>query len=325
MSELASESSGTARIVVVGDAALDVIARHDKPLPHGGDARAKIRFTGGGSGANTALWLRHLGEQPVVQLSVHFGRFGNRVRQQDTRTRVRAVRVDHGGGLGGRLIRAELEAAGVRCAFAVDPEAPTCCVVVMVDGSGQRSMLADRGANQRFAPGDVTPEALAGASHLHLSGYVLLDPPSRAAGLAALAAAREAGLTTSVDPQAAAHITDPAAFLADVRGVDLLMPNTEELVALTGSADPASAKELLGTVGAVVVTAGLEGASWVDANGVTSVPAVEADCIDSTGAGDAFDAGVLTGWLAGESTVDILRHGTRLGALAVGKVGPQPA
>ncbi|WP_410610711.1 carbohydrate kinase family protein [Amycolatopsis sp. lyj-109] len=300
MSELASESSDTGGIVVVGDAALDVIARHDKPLPHGGDARAKIRFTGGGSGANTALWLRHLGAETTLLARI-------------------------GDDPGGRLIRAELEAAGVRCAFAVDPEAPTCCVVVMVDGSGQRSMLADRGANQRFAPEDVTPESLAGASHLHLSGYVLLDPPSRAAGLAALAAAREAGLTTSVDPQAAAHITDPAAFLADVRGVDLLMPNTEELVALTGSADPVSAKELLGAVGAVVVTAGLDGASWVDADGVTSVPAVEAECIDSTGAGDAFDAGVLTGWLAGESTVDVLRHGTRLGALAVGKVGPQPS
>ncbi len=286
-------------IVVVGDAALDVIARHDKPLPHGGDARAKIRFTGGGSGANTALWLRSLGAETTL-----LARIGNDP--------------------GGRLITAELEAAGVRCAFAVDPEAPTCCVVVMVDGSGQRSMLADRGANQRFAPEDVTPEALSGASHLHLSGYVLLDPPSRAAGLAALAAAREAGLTTSVDPQAAAHITDPAAFLDDVRGVDLLMPNTEELVALTGSADPASAKELLDAVGAVVVTAGLDGASWVDQGGVTSVPAVAAECIDSTGAGDAFDAGVLTGWLAGESTVDVLRHGTRLGALAVGKVGPQP-
>jgi sugar/nucleoside kinase (ribokinase family) len=287
-------------IVVVGDAALDVIARHDKPLPHGGDARAKIRFTGGGSGANTALWLRHLGAETTLLARI-------------------------GDDPGGRLIRAELEAAGVRCAFAVDPEAPTCCVVVMVDGSGQRSMLADRGANQRFCPEDVTPAALAGAGHLHLSGYVLLDPPSRAAGLAALALARELGLTTSVDPQAAAHITDPAAFLDDVRGVDLLMPNTEELVALTGSADPASAKELLDAVGAVVVTAGLDGASWVDADGVTSVPAVEAECIDSTGAGDAFDAGVLTGWLAGESTVDMLRHGTRLGALAVGKVGPQPA
>ncbi|WP_037819195.1 MULTISPECIES: carbohydrate kinase family protein [Amycolatopsis] len=286
-------------IVVVGDAGLDVVARHDQPLPHGGDARAAIRFTGGGAGANTALWLRSLGAETTL-----IARIGN-----DS---------------GGRLIRAELEAAGVRCAFATDPEAPTCCVVVLVDGEGQRSMLADRGANKRFAPEDVTPEALAGSTHLHLSGYVLLDPSSRPAGLAALAAAKKAGLTTSVDPQAAAHIHDPSAFLDDVRGTDLLMPNTEELVALTGSADPSSATELLNTVGAVVVTAGLDGASWIDATGVSSVPAVETTCVDSTGAGDAFDAGVLTTWLAGKSTVDVLRTGTQLGALAVSRIGPQP-
>lgn len=286
-------------IVVVGDAGLDVVARHDQPLPHGGDARARIRFTGGGAGANTALWLRSLGADTTLVARI-------------------------GDDSGGRLIRAELEAAGIRCAFATDPEAATCCVVVLVDGSGQRSMLADRGANKRFAPEDVTPEALAGASHLHLSGYVLLDPSSRPAGLAALAAAKEAGLSTSVDPQAAAHIHDPAAFLADIHGTDLLMPNTEELVALTGSTDPRSAIGLLGTVGAVVVTAGLDGACWVDRDGVTTVPAIEAECVDSTGAGDAFDAGVLTAWLAGKSTVDTLRAGTRLGALAVGRLGPQP-
>ncbi|MDT8914142.1 sugar kinase [Amycolatopsis sp. PS_44_ISF1] len=286
-------------IVVVGDAGLDVVARHDEALPHGGDARAEIRFTGGGAGANTALWLRSLGVDTTLVARI-------------------------GDDSGGRLIRAELEAAGVRCAFAVDPVAPTCCVVVLVDGTGQRSMLADRGANKRFQPVDVTPGALAGAGHLHLSGYVLLDPSSRPAGLAALAAAKAAGLSTSVDPQAAAHIHDAAAFLRDVAGTDLLMPNTEELVALTGSADPASAEELLGPVGAVVVTAGLDGASWVDAQGVTTVPAVEADCVDSTGAGDAFDAGVLTAWLAGKSTVEVLRAGTRLGARAVGRVGPQP-
>ncbi|HWD04875.1 MAG TPA: carbohydrate kinase family protein [Amycolatopsis sp.] len=286
-------------IVVVGDAGLDVVARHDDALPHGGDARAGIRFTGGGAGANTALWLRSLGAETTLVARI-------------------------GDDSGGRLIEAELEAAGVRCAFAVDPEAVTCCVVVLVDGEGQRSMLADRGANKRFRPEDVPAEALAGAQHLHLSGYVLLDPSSRPAGLAALKAAKEAGLTTSVDPQAAAHIHDPAAFLTDVHGTDLLMPNTEELVALTGSADPASAKTLLGSVGAVVVTAGRDGASWIDEHGVTTVPAVEVACVDSTGAGDAFDAGVLTTWLAGGSTVDVLRTGVELGALAVSRIGPQP-
>jgi sugar/nucleoside kinase (ribokinase family) len=288
-----------AAIVVVGDAALDLVALPDGPIPHGGDVRAKMRLASGGSGANTALWLASLGAEPTL-----IARIGNDP--------------------GGRLLRAELEAAGVRCAFAVDERAATCCVVVLVDPDGQRSMLADRGANARFSPADIDREVLAGASHLHLSGYVLLDPTSRPAGLAALAGAKAAGLTTSVDPQAASLITDPAAFLDDVRGVDLLLPNTEELVALTGSPDPLAAKELLATVGAVAVTAGLNGASWVDADGVTTVPAESVECVDSTGAGDAFDAGVLSSWLAGRSTVDSLRAGVRLGAKAVSRVGAQP-
>ncbi len=288
------------RIVVVGDVGLDVVARHQGPIPHGGDIRAKVHFTSGGAGANTALWLR--------------------TQEADTTLIARI-----GDDSGGRMVTNELEAAGVRCEFAIDPEEPTFCVVVLVDGDGERSMLADRGANSKFGPDDITEQALAGASHLHLSGYVLLQPSSRPAALAALAAAKKAGLTTSVDPQAATLLTDPAAFLEDVRGVDLLMPNAGELVALTGSSDPAAAKELLAFVGQVVVTAGLDGASWIGSDGIiTSVPSQPAECIDSTGAGDAFDAGVLAAWLRGESTVDILRAGTVLGARAVSKVGPQP-
>ncbi|GAB2749080.1 carbohydrate kinase family protein [Amycolatopsis magusensis] len=286
-------------IVVVGDAGLDVVAQHDGPILHGGDVRTKVRFAGGGAGANTAMWLKAAGAEPTLVARI-------------------------GDDAGGRLIRAELEAAGVRCALAVDPEATTCCVVVLVDNEGQRSMLPDRGANARFCADDVTDGALAGARHLHLSGYVLLDETSRPAGLAALAAAKRAGLTTSVDPQSAPLLADGAQFLDDVRGVDLLMPNAAELAALTGSGEPTAAKSLLDTVGEVVVTSGMEGASWVNADGVVSVPAEPAECVDSTGAGDAFDAGVLAAWLAGESRVDALRAGVRLGARAVRKVGAQP-
>ncbi|QFU88112.1 carbohydrate kinase family protein [Amycolatopsis sp. YIM 10] len=286
-------------IVVVGDTGLDVVAQHDGPILHGGDVRTKVRFAGGGAGANTAMWLRAEGAETTLVARI-------------------------GDDAGGRLIRAEMEAAGVRCALAVDPDATTCCVVVLVDNDGQRSLLPDRGANARFCPEDVTEEALEGAQHLHLSGYVLLDATSRPAGLAALAAAKRAGMTTSVDPQSAPLLGDGAQFLEDVRGVDLLMPNAAELAALTGSGDPAAAKALLGTVGEVVVTSGMDGASWVNGDGVVSVPAEPAECIDSTGAGDAFDAGVLAAWLSGSSHVEALRAGVRLGARAVGKVGAQP-
>jgi sugar/nucleoside kinase (ribokinase family) len=212
----------------------------------------------------------------------------------------------------------------VRCAFTIDAEASTACVVVLVDGDGQRSMLPDRGAGKRLTPADLDPGLLADAAHLHLSGYVLLDPSSRDAGLAMLAAARSAGLTTSVDPQSAGLIADPAEFVDELRGVDLLLPNLDELAVLTGSRDPASAAALLSAFGAVAVTTGPSGASWVDRSGTVSVPAAPGSCVDSTGAGDAFDAGLLSAWLAGKSTEDSLLAGVRLGALAVGQVGAQP-
>lgn len=287
-------------VIVVGDAGVDVLAKHDAPIAPGDDRSASVRIELGGAAANTAAWLAHVGAAPVL-----VGRVG------DDPT--------------GRQVRAELTGAGVRCALAVDQDAHTCCVVVLVDGLGQRSMLPDRGASARLRPEDLTPELLGEARHLHLSGYVLLDERSAATGVAMLRAARAAGLSTSVDPQSAALLTDRAAFLDAVRGIDLLLPNGAELAALTGSTDPESARSLLDVVGAVAVTSGDAGADWLDRTGRYTVPAVAADCVDSTGAGDAFDAALLASWLNGANQLDALRAGTAAGATVVGRLGAHPA
>ncbi|MGW5054444.1 carbohydrate kinase family protein [Actinokineospora sp. NPDC004072] len=279
------------RVVVVGDTALDVVARPEGAVRHGHDTRGRIALTAGGAGANTAAWLAHLGAEVTL---------------------VSRVGADAAAG----QAREELAGLGVRCAFTEDPAATTGCVVVLVDPDGQRTMVPDRGANARLQPSDLAPETLADADHLHLSGYVLLDASSRAAGLHALAAAKAAGLTTSVDPQAAALIEDPAEFLGWVRGVDLLLPNADEMAVLGADA--------LAHVGAVAVTAGGDGASWVDASGTVSVPAMTVECVDSTGAGDAFDAGVLVAWLSGADPRSALAAGVAAGAAAVGRVGAQP-
>lgn len=283
-------------LLVVGDAGLDVLARHDGHVTPGSDQSAQVRTTPGGAGANTAAWLAHLGERPVL-----VGRVGDDPA--------------------GRQVEADLTAAGVTCALAVDAEAPTCCVVVLVDGGGQRTMLSDRGAGGRLRADDLPAALLVDAGHLHLSGYVLLDERSRGAGLAMLAAARAAGLSTSVDPQTAAALPE---FRRWVRGVDLLLPNAAELAVLTGSPDPESARTLLADVGAVAVTAGADGAAWVDRDGVVEVPAERVECVDSTGAGDAFDAGALVAWRAGASGRDVLLAGVRAGTAAVRRVGAQP-
>jgi len=276
-------------VVVIGDIVTDVVAVHRDELAAGSDTAAEIRITGGGAAANTAAWLAACGARPTLAARVGADRAADQ-------------------------LRAELAAAGVDCRFAVDPDAPTCQVTVLVDAAGQRTMLADRGAAARLAPADVPPPA--GAVHLHLSGYVLLDPSSRPAGQAALAAARAAGLTTSVDPQAAALLTDPRGFLADIAGVDLLLPSAAELAALGGAGVPA--------VGAIAVTAGAAGATWIEGTTRVHVPATRVAVVDSTGAGDAFDAGLLAVWLAGAGPQDALRAGVAAATRAVSRLGAQP-
>jgi sugar/nucleoside kinase (ribokinase family) len=179
-------------------------------------------------------------------------------------------------------------------------------------------MLPDHGAGALLRPEDLPVELVSESRHLHLSGYVVLDPRSRDAGLAMLAAARAAGLTTSVDPQSAALLNDPTEFLEWIRGVDLLLPNKDELALLSSEAEP------LDFVGAVAVTAGAAGATWIDRTTTVSVPAGRVSCVDSTGGGDAFDAGFLRAWLTGEPPENALRAGVRAATRAVSAVGATP-
>jgi sugar/nucleoside kinase (ribokinase family) len=279
----------TARVVVVGDVAVDVLVEPRRPAVAGADVPARIRSRPGGAGANTAAWLAHLGAEVTLVARV-------------------------GDDPAGTAAAADLRAAGVHPALAVDAEHPTATVVVLLD-SDERTMLSDRGAAAHLADADLP--ALDGAAHLHLSGYVLLDPASRPAGLAALAAARAAGLTTSVDPQVAPALTP--AFLDDVRGIDLLLPNVAELAALGGCAD-----SLLAVAGAVVVTAGPGDARWVDRRGTWTAAPPPAEVVDPTGAGDAFDAGLLVAWITGAAPAAALRAGCAAGVAAVGRLGARP-
>ena len=204
------------RVVVVGDLAVDVLVTPAVPPVAGADVPARIVTTAGGAGANTAAWLAARGVDVTLVARV-------------------------GDDLAGHAALAELAASGVRPAVAVDPDAPTATVVVLVGSGGDRTMLSDRGAAARLSPADLPP--LDGVDHLHLSGYVLGAASSRDAGLAAMAAARTAGASTSLDPQATGAF--PTTLLPGLEGVDLLLPNAAELAAFTGSPDPRSAAALL--------------------------------------------------------------------------------
>jgi sugar/nucleoside kinase (ribokinase family) len=293
----------TAVAVVVGDIVTDVLAVHEIPLATGSDTPARVSMLGGGSGANTAAWLASCGV-PTAFVGV--------------------VGADEAGAA--RV--AELTASGVRAAVRRASGAATGSVVVL-SSAGERTMLADRGANLLLSPADVDVGLASGARHLHLSGYTLLDPPARAAGRYALAAAARAGLTTSVDLAAAAMLrrVGAAAFLSWVRGTDLLLANAEEAAVLVGDASPVElATRLAGWASNGVVTCGAAGAVWASADGeVVRAPAQRTSVVDATGAGDAFAAGLLSAWLAGGSAAQALDVGTGLGAAAVNVAGGRPS
>lgn len=291
--------TATPRVVVVGDALLDVVVRACGPPAAGTDTAATTRLRGGGAAANAAVWFVRAGAEAHLVARV-------------------------GDDAAGRVLADELAAAGVVAHLVADARTSTGTVVVLVDRDGERSFLTDRGAADRLAVGDVPPSLLEAGTHLHLSGYALHGAGSRAAARAALGAAVAAGASTSVDPASAAPLSAVGGpvFLGWIRGAGWCTPNREEAAVLVGEPEPhAAARALAAWTREAVVTCAADGAVWSDGASTAHVPAVPAEVVDTTGAGDAFAAGFLVARLGGASPEEALHAGAALAAEAVGRTG----
>ncbi|AJY48325.1 carbohydrate kinase family protein [Martelella endophytica] len=155
------------------------------------------------------------------------------------------------------------------------------------------------------------------ARHLHIAEYATLaempDLVSRA---------KAAGLSVSLDPSwDDALIGDPA-LVANSRGIDLFLPNLEEAREITGESDPAA---MLAALGAhfpnVVIKAGGEGAFALCGGERLRQEAEPVPVVDTTGAGDAFNAGFVDGWLEGADPAASLAAAIRAGSRAVQTAG----
>ncbi len=199
------------------------------------------------------------------------------------------------------------------------------------DGSRDFVFHARHAAAGQLNSSMLPPEMFEGLKCLHIMGSTLsMHDHALQMGLQALTMAQQVGAKISFDPNLRPQLLSPEraciAFQPFVAAADVLLPTAHEAMLLTGTttANQAIAALLTGKEGrCIILTEGADGCT-VYRNGTTpfKVPGFPVKEIDPTGAGDCFDAGFLTRWLAGDSPETAARFANACGALAVTAMGP---
>jgi ribokinase len=277
-------------VLVVGDANPDLILRGDV-RPRFGQAEQLLTAADlvlGGSASITAAGLARLGVRTALLTAIGHDVFGAVTRQAITSRGVELREVER------------------------DEEIPTGISVILSE-PGDKAILTLPGTIPSLRPEDITDEHLAGVRHLHVASLYL--QPQLASGLAGVfARARSKGVTTSLDTN-----WDPAGKWESIGAIlehtDVFLPNANELRAVTGRTDlDEAAAGLKNTT--VVMKDGEHGArAWWTGNSATT-PGHAVEVVDTTGAGDSFNAGFLAARLQGADIEEALRWAVAAGSLS---------
>jgi sugar/nucleoside kinase (ribokinase family) len=289
-------------VAVVGAHILDVLGRPVTAIPpgQGSGQLDEIRATAAGTAAGSAVDL---------------ARLGARVRSFG------AVGTD----LLGDIVVQAMARNGVDTSGVVRKRgAQTSATILPIRPDGSRPALHVPGATRLFELADADLAAVAGCDALLLGGPDALAGLSGADLAAMVAAAKRGGALVVVDvlyPGSQRSFERLAGALALA---DWFCPNDDQLLALTGRAGLAEATAdvlALGT-GGVAVTLGADGCVVTDESGRSRpVPALKVPVVDTTGCGDGFNAGFVTGLLAGCGTEDAASLGVACGALVATGLG----
>jgi ribokinase len=202
--------------------------------------------------------------------------------------------------------------------LAKESDADNQVALIFVDDSGRNMISVTPGASADLLPADVAELGMG-------PGDILLAQLEIPVATVAVAArhAKQAGAIVVLNPAPAAPLPPELLEL-----VDIATPNETELSILTGlptatTSDVVAAAERLVSlgVGEVVATVGSKGAIHVNRTGSTSYPSLLVDAIDSTGAGDAFNAGLVVGLSRGFELGAAVELGCQAGAYCVTKLG----
>ncbi|HCM9453980.1 aminoimidazole riboside kinase [Enterobacter bugandensis] len=287
------------KIWVLGDAVVDLMP----------DGEGKLLQCPGGAPANVAVGIARLGGK-----SAFIGRVGD-----DPFGRFMAK----------TLADERVDVTHMR----LDPAHRTSTVVVDLDDHGERSFtfMVRPSADLFLEPADL-PTFSAG-EWLHVCSIALSAEPSRSATFQAMDAIRKAGGYVSFDPNIRPDLWPDENALRRcleqaLQSADVVKLSVEELAFLTGDAD---VREGLNTLmqrcpaRLVLVTQGKEGVIAWHQGAVKHYPATPVQCVDTTGAGDAFVAGLLYGLAAGQELVPAIALAQRCGALATTAKGAMTA
>jgi len=253
--------------------------------------------TSGGSAANTIVGLASLGSRSA---------FIGKVKDDEL----------------GRTFAHDIRAAGA--AYTTPPAADgpsTARCYVLVTPDGERTMNTYLGAAQDLHPADIDADMVAASAVLYLEGYLWDPKNAKDAFLKAAQIAHEAERTVALTLSDAFCVDRwRAEFLHLMRSrtVDLIFANEAELTSLYQTADFDTAiKALRADIDTAVVTRSEKGCLVIGPDGIEAVPAFPVErVVDTTGAGDLFAAGFLSGLARGADD----RTCGRLGALAAGEV-----
>ena len=268
-------------------------------LKRGGDVHGRVRLQPAGPSANAAVWAAWDGANARVH-----GRVGDDIA--------------------GRMLRDALLDRGVEPDLTLDPEASSGTMLVVVE-EGERSMVADRGANARLTPKDLPDSLEAGA--VLVSGYLLLQEPTTPAALTAIARASAGFVAVESSSWPLIENFGVERFLDETTGVgaNVLFANEREAEVLTGSVGADAARTLGDRFRVACVKLGEKGAAMSFDGMLVEVAAVPAVEVDATGAGDAFDGVLLAALARGEQPEAALQRACHAGALAAASADTWPS
>lgn len=285
-------------LLIVGELNADIIINDDDPRPIFGQREKFVRSISMEMGSASAIMA--CGAQKLGLRTAISGKVGNDPF--------------------GSIVLDTLEERGVDIGGVIIDEQVKTGATVHLSSPTDRAMITYAGSMAEFSAEEVPIDLVQRSCHIHVSSYFLQQ--KLRIGLPQLfKRAREIGLTTSLDPG-----WDPSEKW-DINEllplIDILLPNERELWNIANQSDTREALQQVGEiVPLVAVKCGERGAMAYSRGKFFTVPAYKvSEVIDTTGAGDSFNAGFLYRYLRGGPIKESLQWGCICGSLVVTKIG----